>query len=282
MSIESDVTDHYAGPDLLAAVLAGLAAMGESPETVSIEDLAPVDEFHIGGRTATTELCERLGVTPEADVLDVGCGIGGAARFMASTFGCRVTGIDLTPTYIEVARTLSDWTGLAGTTRFEAASALDMPFADNSFDRAVQLHLGMNIVDKAALFTEVARVLRPGGRLGLYDVMRMSDGDVAYPVPWASDSRTDLVADLPTYREALEVSGLVVGEVRERSRLAAEFFDKLKARIAAEGGPPPLGLHVIMGPEAQAKVANMVEAVKAGVLAPVEILCDKPVEQRPP
>lgn len=276
MTLETSVTEHYGGGDLLAAIRTGMASLGLSPETVSVEDLAPVDEFHIGGRAATTELCDRLGVTSGSEVLDIGCGIGGAARFVASSFGCEVTGIDLSPSYVAAATTMTEWTGLGDRVRFEVGSALDMPFDDGAFDRALLLHVGMNIPDKAALFAEVHRVLRPGGRLGLYDVMRVSAGEVSYPVPWASDASHSFVEEVTAYRAALEAAGLVVTEERDRAAFAMDFFAALRARTTEAGGPPPLGLHVIMGSEAPGKIANMVEAVGAGVLAPVEVICEKP------
>ncbi len=251
--------------------------MGKTASTATIEDLALVDEFHIGGRPATTELCEQLDVLPESKVIDIGCGIGGAARFISSTFGCRVAGIDLTPEYIDVARTLSDWTGLAEQLRFEAGSALDMPFEDGSFDMATQLHVGMNIQDKGALFEEVFRVLRPGGRFGVYDVMGESGAVHAYPVPWATNSSMSFVDSPSNYRQALESAGFVITAETNRRDVAVEFFAALKQRTAELGGPPPLGLHVIMGSEAPTKISNMVDAIASSVLAPVEIVCEKPL-----
>ena len=167
-----------------------------SRQTVAAEDLAPVDEFHVGGRPATIELVGHLGATTQAELLDIGCGIGGTVRFIASTTGARVTGIDLTPEYIDVAQTLSEWTELDHLVGFEVASALDMPFDDESFDGATQLHVGMNIADKAALFAEIHRVLRPGAPFALYDIMRVSAGDVTFPVPWAADASSSFVADV--------------------------------------------------------------------------------------
>ena len=197
------IAAHYSDGGLLTAITTGLAAMGKSPSSATIEDLAPVDEFHIGGRGATVELCEQMDVQAESEVIDVGCGIGGTARFISSQFGCHVTGIDLTPEYVEVARTLSDWVGLGERVRFEAGSALEMPFADGSFYRATLVHVGMNIDDKPALFKEVFRVLRPGARFGVYDIMAQDGADHAFPVPWATDSSMSFVEPIPYYREAL-------------------------------------------------------------------------------
>lgn len=275
MSVEADVASHYADVDLLSAIEAGVKALGKSSTTVSIADLAPVDEFHIGGRPATTELGEHLGLSADMELLDLGCGIGGAARFFASTFGCRVTGLDLTPGYIDVARSLTEWTGLADGVQFAVGSAVDLPFDDASFDCTTQLHLGMNIADKAALFAEVHRVLRPESRFGVYDILRLDAGEIAYPVPWASDASTSFVDDLPAYRDALQSAGFQVTEVRERREFALAFFESLRARMQAQGGPPPLGLHLVMGSDAPQKIANMLDAIAAGSIAPVEIVAQR-------
>ena len=185
MSVEHEVSNHYDHGGLIKAIEAALAKSGIERDAVTIADLAPVDEFHIGGRPATMDLAGPLALNSSDRVLDVGCGLGGAARFFADQFGCSITGIDLTAEYVETAGILSGWVGLSGRTAFEHASALAMPFGNASFEAAYMLHVGMNIEPKFELFTEIARVLIPGSRLAVYDVMRTGDGDLAYPVPWA-------------------------------------------------------------------------------------------------
>ena len=273
MTDDAAVADHYSTGNLLAAIVTGLAAIDVTPRTVSVDHLGPVDEFHVGGRAATADVCEHLGATPASTLLDIGCGIGGTARYIASTIGCHVTGIDVTPEYVEVARTLSEWTSLSERVDFHVGSALDMPFADESFDGATQLHVGMNIADKAALFREIHRVVRPGGRFALYDIMRMSDGSVRFPVPWATDASTSFVADLSTYRRALDDAGFEIHAERNRGEFAVQFFAAMRARTASAGGPPPLGLHLIIGADAPSKISHMVDTLTAGTLAPVEISC---------
>ncbi len=274
--LESDIVGHYDGSELLTSIETGLATIGKSSATVTVEDLGPVDEFHVGGRAATTELCERLGVTHDDHILDVGCGIGGTTRFITELSGCEVTGVDLAPNYITIARLLTEWTGLTDRAGYEIASALDMPFEDSSFDKAVQLHVGMNIADKVALFREVHRVVRPGGRFGVYDIMRVTDGTIEFPVPWATDASMSFVEDLSTYGNALELAGFETAEIRNRRQFAVEFFGAMRANALAAGGPPPLGLHLILGKDASTKLANVIDAIDAGVIAPVEIICDKP------
>lgn len=273
MDPEVAVAAHYSwGGALLADIEAGITAMGLTRHTVTADDLGPVDEFHVGGRPATVELVAHLAATSASELLDIGCGIGGTGRFIASTTGARVTGVDLTPEYIDVAGTLTEWTSLDHLVRFEVASALDMPFEGGSFDGATQLHVGMNIADKPALFAEIHRVLRPGARFALYDIMTMSAGDITFPVPWSGEASNSFLADVVGYREHLEAAGFEVLVERNRGAFAAEFFAALSKRTAGADGPPPLGLHLMMGPDASTKIGNMATAITAGIISPVELV----------
>jgi ubiquinone/menaquinone biosynthesis C-methylase UbiE len=275
MTTHDGITAHYTPDDALARIRAGLESLGKSPGRVGIADLGPVDEFHIGGRPATADLGERMGLTRDQRLLDIGCGLGGSARFFAETFGCPTVGIDLTPAYVELARELTAWTGLSARASFEVGSATDMPFTDASFDAAVLIHVGMNIADKRALFAETARVLAPGARFGLYDVLRTGPGEIGYPVPWASTPENSFLADLETYTEALEAAGFELIGVRERQAFALEFFAAMRERAAGAGAPPPLGLHILMGRNTPEKIENIVAALSAGSIAPVEMILEK-------
>ncbi len=275
MDSVADVAAHYSNGGLLAAIEAGLAEMGTSLAAASITDLAPVDEFHIGGREATVDLCQQLGVEPGSDVLDIGSGIGGTARFISSMFACAVTGIDLTPEYVDVARSICTAVTPGAPLTFEAGDALDMPFDDASFDTATQLHVGMNIEDKVALFVEVHRVLRPGARYGIYDIMRVGDGSHDFPVPWASTPEMSFTATPAEYDEALRAAGFRIVSSRDRGQFAKDFFARARSAAAAGTPRPPVGLHLILGDDAPTKMANMAAAVSTDELAPTEIVCER-------
>jgi ubiquinone/menaquinone biosynthesis C-methylase UbiE len=275
MAKSDAVADHYTHGRLLDAILAGVTALGKTPQTLDIGDLAPVDEFHIGGRQATEDFVAQMGLSPEDHVLDVGCGIGGTARYLASTCGCRVTGLDLTPEFVEAGRVLCAWVGLGERVDLTQGSALAMPFEPARFDAVVMLHVGMNIADKAGLFAEVGRVLRPGATFGLYDIMRRNDEPLVYPVPWAAVPDTSALATPEDYRAVLAEAGFEVTKERDRREFAAEFFAALRERTEAAGGPPPLGLHILLGETAALKVRNMVDNVAAGRVSPVEMIARK-------
>ncbi|MGB0086771.1 MAG: methyltransferase domain-containing protein [Rhodomicrobiaceae bacterium] len=275
MPAQTDVSRHYAHGGLTEAIRAGLASLGKTPDTVTVDDLAPVDEFHIGGRKASENFLDQLGLVAEKHVLDVGCGLGGTARFVASRYGSQVTGIDLTSEFVETGNALCRWVGLDKRTLLQLGSALAMPFADGSFDGAYMLHVGMNIEDKEKLASEVARILRPGCLFGIYDVMRTGPGDLAYPVPWATNPDLSAVAEPERYKKALQAAGFAVTAERNRREFAMAFFAELRAKTAAAGGPAPLGLHLLMGKSAPEKVANMVDNISKGRIAPVELIARK-------
>jgi SAM-dependent methyltransferase len=276
MPTQQEISNHYTHGNLVAAIRSGIESLGKTIDSVSVDDLAPVDEFHIGGRRASEDFLGQLDLSPERHVLDIGCGLGGAARFVASQYGCRVTGIDLTLEYVETAKVLCGWVRLDNRISLHQGSALSMPFADHAFDRAYMLHVGMNIDDKAKLCSEVSRVLRSNSLFGIYDVMRIGDGELTYPVPWATTAASSAVAEPAQYRNALQAAGLTVIAERNRRDFALAFFDHLRARAAAAGGPPPLGLHILMGRTTPDKVQNMIQNISNGRIAPVELIAQKP------
>ena len=241
--------------------------LGKTPENVSVEDLGPVDEFHIGGRIASVHFLDQLDIIPTQNMLDIGCGLAGSARFVANKYGSKVTGIDLTTEYVETGRVLCDWVGLTDQIALHCGNAQALPFEDVSFDGAFMMHVGMNIENKAALFAEVSRVLKPGAKFGIYDIMKTNDEDLVYPVPWATTAATSWLAEPKEYRQALEANHLQV--VKEEDRR------NMKAMSAAADGPPPLGLHVLMQPSTAQKIPNMVTNLAAGRISPIEMIVTK-------
>ncbi|WP_127902678.1 class I SAM-dependent methyltransferase [Solirhodobacter olei] len=267
------IAAYYARAGLEDAIRAGLARL-EGAEGSAAEKLGAVDEFHMGGRPATQALAEAMGLAPGALVLDVGCGIGGTARHLAAACGARVEGVDLTPDFIAVGQALTAELGMADRVHLQIANATALPFAPESFDAAVMLHVGMNIPDKAGVFAGVARALKPGGIFAVYDVMRGGPGELSFPVPWAGNPQVSFLTSPAGYRTALKAAGFTVEGEENRAEMALAMFRKMRARMA-EAGPPPLGLHLLMGPDAPVKLANMIAALEAGLVAPVQIIARK-------
>lgn len=274
MTLETDVAAHYTSGTLLQRIRDGLSAMGVDPDRPAPEDLKPIDEFHVGGLQATEDLIAQLALGPDMHVLDIGSGLGGTSRFVAGRTGAKVTGIDLTPEFVEIARALSAAVGLADRTDFRTGSATGLPFADAHFDAAIMLHVGMNIPDKNRIMAEAARVLKPGAIFAVFDVMQTGDGAVAYPVPWAEVAEHSFLEPPAAYRDATENAGFTVEAERERRELGIDFF--VRARAAVASGLPPIGLHLIQGANARQKRDNMYDNLTGGMIAPVELILRKP------
>ena len=273
---EARVAAHYTTGSVLARIDAALADLGLDPQTASAEDLKPVDEFHTGGFEATSALLDQLQVTPEMRVVDIGAGLGGTARFVAATTGAHVTGIDLTPEYVEAGRVLTERAGLADRVDLREGSATALPLDDGAADLALMFHVGMNIAEKDLLMQEAARVLRPGGRFAIFDVMRdEGEGPLVFPVPWASRAETSFVDPPEVYQAAAAAAGMVPVAMRARRQFALDFFAGVFRRVQEEGSPP-LGLHLLMGPEAGDKLRNYVANIEARRLVPVEMIFARP------
>jgi SAM-dependent methyltransferase len=271
MTTEDEVARHYGQSELTRTVLEALRRAGKDPAALSTGDLAGVDEFHTGWGPLTIAFAETLGLAPGMTVLDVGSGVGGPARHFASVYGCDVTGIDLTPGFVELATELTQRTGLEARARFVVGSALAMPFEAERFDLATMMHVGMNIADKPALFAEVRRVLRPGGRFVIYDLMRTGEAVLPMPMPWAEAAERSFVETPAQYRALLEAAGFeVVGE-RDWSAFVLEVAGEMRLRFEADG-PPVVGLHLLMGPTARERLGRVVACVEAGLLAPTELV----------
>lgn len=270
-----DVADHYTSGSLLKKIEEGLRAAGAG-RPVPLELLAAVDELHIGGRAATELLLESLGLREGQRVLDVGCGIGGPARFAAHDCKVEVVGLDLTAEFVETGRALTAMAGLSDRVRLVQGSALELPFGAGEFDAAWMIHVGMNIADKHRLVAELARVLAPGARLAIFDVMKVGPGDIDYPVPWAQGPRQSALAAPAVYREAIAAAGLELLSETDRTAFAEAFFARRAAAAAGGEGPPPLGPHLVLGADAGQKMGNVVANLRAGRIAPVQMIARKP------
>jgi ubiquinone/menaquinone biosynthesis C-methylase UbiE len=273
----NQVSRFYSGQGgLVAAVSAALDAAGLDRATLRTADLAPLDEFHIRGRAASLEIIEALGLTGDSRVLDLGSGLGGPARTLAELTGCTVTGVDLTPEFCEVATALSEWTGLSGRTRFEVGDATDTGLPDAAVDGAMTVHVAMNIEDKLALHSEAFRVLRPGGRFVVYDVLQGEGGEVHYPVPWANDSSTSFLATPDEMRGLLSAAGFEVVSEVDSSDESLAWFRQVRARTEREG-PPPVTFATFLGEAFAQMAANQVANLAERRIRTVMFVCSRPL-----
>src|SRR5882757_9270272 len=170
------VRDHYRAAGLTERLKTALTILGPEDQRLTPQQLGALDQFHTRGLAATAELAKLAGITADMSVLDVGSGVGGPARFLAATYGCRVAGVDLSEPFVDAARYLTGRTGQNGQVSFETASALELPFDDGHFDFVLLQHVAMNISDRAQLYREIRRVLKSGGKFASFDVV-LNGGD---------------------------------------------------------------------------------------------------------
>jgi SAM-dependent methyltransferase len=273
---EDLVAEHYGTTRVLENILTGLERAGfPAGGALAPADLKPIDEFHTGGLQATEALLEQLAISPGDRVLDIGCGIGGTARHLADRYGVRVTGVDLTPEYVETARYLSRSVGLEDRVEFGVGSATELAVEPAAYDLAIMLHVGMNVADKPAMFRGVANALKASGVFGVFDVMRDHDpSEIVFPLPWAERAETSFVEPPEVYFEAAEAAGFRLVAERNRATFAIEFFRSVFDRIEREG-PPVLGIHLLMGETASEKIRNYIANLEAERIAPREMIFEK-------
>lgn len=268
------VADHYGSESLIGRVSQALEAAGLGDGPISWVDLTALDQFHSGGLAATQRLAEALAPTTGAQVLDVGCGIGGPARFLAAMYGCIVTGIDLNQPFVDVATMLSARTGLQNQTTFQTANALRLPFADGAFDIVWSQHVAMNIGDRAGLYAEMHRVLRPDGRLAMHDVLQGDGGSVVYPVPWADDPAISHLLTPDAMRDALDTAGFTItvwDDVTEAiSDRALRSHDLPQLRTE----PSDLGIHVIRTDDFEIPSGNLRRNLVEGRVRSVQLVAE--------
>jgi SAM-dependent methyltransferase len=263
---QAAVARHYSRPGLADALLDALRAAGADVDRLRPEDLAAVDQLHMRGRQGTVDLADQLELGPDTRVLDVGSGIGGPSRYLAAVHGCHVTGLDLTEEYCAVSAMLAERTGLADRLGYVQGDALDMPFPDGAFDVVWTQHAAMNIPHKDRLYGEIARVLRPGGRLALYDLLTGPAGPPHFPLPWADDPSTSFLIGAEELRAALGRAGLAPERFTDRSEDGLRWFREMEARAREVDGPPPLSQHVLFGKELPARLANLARSLEEGRL----------------
>ena len=275
MTTTSEISRHYSRGDLLARLEARLREDGFDPARPTFEALAPYDHFHGRGLEATEDMANLLDVSGEDHLLDVGSGIGGPARFMARRFGCRVSGIDLTAEFCEVARHLTSLLGLEERVVLRQGDALAMPFASAEFDGAWSMNVSMNIADKRALYREIHRVLKPGARLVLSEVVQGPGGAPDYPTPWARTASSSFLATAAETRANLEASGFAIESVRDTTEASFAYAARSRAVVEAGGMPPHRAVSLIHGPLAEEIMANSGPALKERRAVPLEVLCRK-------
>jgi len=270
-----DIQRHYSHGNLLTRILDALTASDKDIAAMKVDDLYGIDQMHIGGVMATRKLATRASTCSDDKVLDVGCGIGGTSRLLASELGCRVTGIDLTEEYCRVAADLTDRTGLASLVRFQAANALDTPFENAHFTQIWCQHINMNIADKEGLLREMARVLKPGGKLILHEIFSGDHQPIRYPVPWAPSESISHLCSCQEYRDRLRALGLKELYRHNHSDEALSWWEN-RAKAIRNNNINALGPQVIFGKSAPEFGPNLIHNLRSDAIRVFEMIWEKP------
>jgi len=254
------IEKQYHSPGLYEDILERLEDQKINMNSVSREDLAAVDEFHVRGAEVSRELASQIKLD-HSRVLDVGCGLGGPSRMLAEVYNCQVTGIDLSQEYIRTARGLSDLVGLTEQTNYIQSDALELPFENGSFDVVWTQHVQMNIRHKLKFYSEIERVLTESGTFLYYDIFKTEGGEVKFPVPWANDASASFLvtpSEMDDILERLCFKNLfTTDQTQEGKQFLGDLFEKLKVN-----GPPKLGLNVLMGGSTGEKLANILSGLE--------------------
>jgi SAM-dependent methyltransferase len=275
MNTDREISKHYSQGNLLSRLNAALQEDGVDPDHPSLDALAPYDQFHGRGLEATSEIAELMQAGPGDHILDIGSGLGGPARYFANRFGCRVTGIDLTEEFCDVARHLSRLLSLEARVRFEVGDALKMPFADAGFDGAYSMNVSMNIADKGALYREIHRVLKPGAWLVLSELAKGQGSDPDYPTPWAGSARASFLSTPEETRGGLLAAGFDVIRLHSSVDKTLAFGARSRAMVERGEKPPHRAVMLIHGKIASQMAANTSRGVAEGRIIPIEVLSRK-------
>jgi len=275
MQNKSAVENHYGTESVRARVEQALHRANLNDVPAHWKDFAPLDQFHIRGLAATKELAEALRVEPHSRVIDVGSGLGGPSRFLAANYSCHVTGVDLSEPFVEVARALTVRCGLEELVEFHHGNALALPFEDASFDYAWTQHVAMNIADRAAMYREIARVLKAGGRFAVYDVIAGDGRALTFPVPWASTQDASFLLNEDETKRALIDASFEIETWSDKTAVSFEWFNELEATDFAPLTSSPLSLITVMGEGFLDALRNLGANLRDGRIRVAQVILKK-------
>jgi len=274
--VNEDVSAHYGGDgDLIEKITEGLCNAGKDPGNLKTIDLSAIDEFHFQGRKATLKLAGQMKLNANAQVLDIGSGLGGAARTLAEEYDCHVTGIDLTKAFCDASSVLSDWVSLGEITDFRQGDATNLPFPDNQFDAAITIHVAMNIPAKDKMYEQARRVLKQGGIFAVYDILQGEGGKVLYPAPWARDSSISHLATPDEMENLLTVAGFRILDVYDSTEESLNWLETRKTSHT-DSQAPPITTQILFGGDFdwQEMIRNQACSLRERRMRTVSYICE--------
>ena len=269
-----EVPAHYvSGGNLAEKIAEALRSAGKDLNELKAIDLSAVDEFHFRGRKATLQLAEKMKLSEDASVLDIGSGLGGPARTLAEEYGCSVIGLDLTQAFCEVAVILSDWVNLAEWTEFQQGDATNLPFAENQFDAAMTIHVAMNIPAKDKMYQQARRIVKPGGIFAVYDILQGEGGEVLFPVPWARDPSISHLATPDQMKMLLSGAGFNILDIHDSTHESLNWLEARTTHMAQSGSSPAI-TQILFGGDFPKMISNQIRNLAQRKIRTVSYICE--------
>ena len=276
MTNKNSLSGHWGKEGIYERIVSTLKDSGKSIETLSIEDLAPVDHFHSRGFPATVEMADQLPIKSGHRLIDIGSGIGGPARYIAERFDCKVNGVDITSTFVDTANKLTSLLQMEGKVIFDIGDGNNLPYEDETFDGGYSQHVTMNVPDRRRFFAEACRVLKPGGFFALSEHGLGPARNPHHPLPWSANGRDEYLVAPEETRAYLEDTGFV--DIHVESTGPKYFAAYQRAiELEAKGHLPALSSHILLGDRSNEIIKNAARNIEEQRTHPIQVICKKPV-----
>ena len=275
MTSANAIADHWGRGDVYGLIVSALDKLSMPLEGLTVADLAPVDHFHARGLAATVELADQLPIKAGQHIVDIGCGLGGPARYIAKRFQCTVSGVDITRPFVKAANKLTALVRMEGQVNIEHGDGQRLPYPNACFDGGYTQHVTMNVADRPGFFAQAYRVLKPGAFFALTEHGLGTTGDPHYPLPWSADGSGAYLVTPSETQAFLEETGFEDIVVEDTGAAYVAGY-KVMIEKAEKGALPPLGIHILLGETALDKIRNAARNIEEGRTHPIQLTCRKP------
>ena len=271
---KSDIETFWTRGDIHSRIHKAMLEAGLNDRKLDIEDLFPIDQYHARGIAATVDLGKRMPISENQTIIDIGCGLGGPARYFAKQFKCFITGIDITPSFIEIGNKFNNLTSMSKQVSLQIGNGETLDFEDETFDGGYSQHVTMNIKNRKEFFLEAFRVLKKGTFFAFSEHGLGPEGNPVFPLPWADAAEMSFLFSPESTIALLEEVGFYDIQIIETSEKYISGYEKM-INTKSEKENPILGIHVIGGATMKQRSRNSMQCIKEKRTLPIEIVCKK-------